>query len=33
MYLETPKEDENGEPNGVKLDKMNLATLRELVKN
>ena len=33
MYLETPKEDENGEPNGVKLDKMNLATLRGLVKN
>jgi deoxyribonuclease IV len=31
MYLETPKEDENGEPNGVKLDKMNLATLRGLV--
>jgi deoxyribonuclease-4 len=31
MYLETPKEDENGEPNGVKLDKMNLATLRSLV--
>ena len=33
MYLETPKEDENGEPDGVKLDKMNLATLRGLVKN
>src|SRR5262249_29951478 len=32
MYLETPKEDENGEPNGIALDKMNLATLRSLVK-
>ncbi|HEY2762114.1 MAG TPA: deoxyribonuclease IV [Pirellulales bacterium] len=32
MYLETPKEDEEGKPNGIKLDKMNLATLRGLVK-
>jgi deoxyribonuclease-4 len=31
MYLETPKEGDDGEPNGVELDKMNLATLRGLV--
>jgi deoxyribonuclease IV len=32
MYLETPKENEDGEPDGIRLDKMNLATLRGLVK-
>ncbi len=31
MYLETPKEDESGEPDGVRLDRMNLATLRSLI--
>lgn len=31
MYIETPKE-ENGEPKGPELDRMNLATLRSLVK-
>jgi deoxyribonuclease-4 len=31
MYLETPKEEEDGEPDGVKLDKRNLAMLRRLV--
>ncbi len=31
MYLETPKEDEDGKPNGIALDKMNLATLRGLI--
>ena len=31
MYLETAKEDEDGEPDGIRLDKMNLATLRKLV--
>ncbi len=31
MYLETPKENEKGEPDGTRLDKMNLATLRSLV--
>ncbi len=31
MYLETPKENEKGEPDGARLDKMNLATLRSLV--
>ncbi len=30
MYLETPKE-ENGEPRGVELDRMNLQTLRSLL--
>jgi deoxyribonuclease-4 len=30
MYLETPKE-ENGEPRGIELDRMNLQTLRSLV--
>ena len=30
MYLETPKEDDDGEPDGVRLDKMNLKTLRGL---
>jgi len=30
MYLETPKEDANGEPNGKVLDQMNLKTLRSL---
>jgi len=30
MYLETPKEDADGTPNGAKLDKMNLKTLRAL---
>jgi deoxyribonuclease-4 len=30
MYIETPKE-ENGEPRGVELDRMNLQTLRSLV--
>ena len=30
MYLETPKE-ENGEPKGMELDRMNLAVLRSLV--
>ena len=33
MYLETPKEDADGTPNGAKLDKMNLKTLRSLVKS
>lgn len=32
MYLETPKEDEDGKPNGLELDRMNLKTLRGLVK-
>lgn len=31
MYLETPKENEAGEPDGIQMDRMNLATLRELV--
>jgi deoxyribonuclease IV len=31
MYLETPKENENGEFDGARLDKMNLETLRGLV--
>ncbi len=31
MYLETPKEDDNGEPDGVRQDKKNLAVLRRLV--
>jgi deoxyribonuclease IV len=31
MYLETPKEDETGETNPMKMDRMNLATLRSLV--
>ncbi len=31
MYLETPKENDDGEANGVELDKMNLAMLRGLV--
>lgn len=31
MYLETPKEDDDGKPNGIELDRMNLATLRSLV--
>ncbi len=31
MYLETPKENEAGEPDGIEMDRMNLATLRELV--
>jgi deoxyribonuclease-4 len=30
MYLETPKE-ENGEPQGLKLDRMNLEVLRSLI--
>jgi deoxyribonuclease-4 len=33
MYLETPKEDADGTPNGIKLDKMNLKTLRSLVQS
>jgi deoxyribonuclease-4 len=32
MYLETPKENEDGTPNGKVLDRMNLATLRSLIK-
>ncbi|MDZ4819596.1 MAG: deoxyribonuclease IV [Planctomycetota bacterium] len=32
MYLETPKEDENG-ANGIVLDRMNLQTLRSLVQS
>ncbi len=32
MYLETPKENENGEPDGIRLDRMNLATLHSIVK-
>lgn len=31
MYLETPKENEDGTPSGGELDRMNLATLRSLV--
>jgi deoxyribonuclease-4 len=31
MYLETPKEDDEGNPSNGKMDKMNLATLRGLV--
>jgi deoxyribonuclease IV len=31
MYLETPKEDENGDARTGKMDRMNLATLRGLV--
>jgi deoxyribonuclease-4 len=31
MYLETPKENEDGEPDGIRLDKMNLKTLRGLI--
>jgi deoxyribonuclease-4 len=31
MYLETPKEDENGDATTGKMDRMNLATLRGLV--
>ncbi len=33
MYLETPKEDENGDATTGKMDRMNLATLRGLVKS
>ncbi|HZZ27630.1 MAG TPA: deoxyribonuclease IV [Pirellulales bacterium] len=32
MYLETPKEDEQGKDSGGKMDQMNLAMLRSLVK-
>jgi deoxyribonuclease-4 len=31
MYLETPKEDASGKTNPLKMDRMNLATLRSLV--
>lgn len=31
MYLETPKEDDDGEPNGINQDRKNLKTLRSLV--
>ncbi len=31
MYLETPKEDAGGETNAMKMDKMNLKTLRGLI--
>jgi deoxyribonuclease IV len=31
MYLETPKEDATGKDNPIKMDRMNLATLRSLV--
>jgi deoxyribonuclease IV len=33
MYLETPKEDEDGDATTGKMDRMNLATLRGLVQN
>ena len=31
MYLETPKEDASGKTDAIKMDRMNLATLRSLV--
>jgi deoxyribonuclease IV len=31
MYLETPKENEDGEPDGLQMDRMNLKTLRSLI--
>ena len=33
MYLETPKEDDDGEPDGINQDRKNLKTLRSLIAN